>query len=274
MKRILSILPFIIILLGISFLLYPTVGNFINRQNQSRLVAAYQENANRLKDDQKQNLWEEALQYNKALSQKQNRFSLSDQDLQSYRQLLNIDQTGIMASVKIPKLSIDLPVYHGVEEEILQVGAGHLPGSSLPVGGENSHCVISGHSGLASARLFTDLDKLKLKDFFELHTLGKVLTYEVDQIVTVLPKDLKDLEITKGKDFCTLITCTPYGINSHRLLVRGHRKQTQALDKEAISLYKSKPLSFLFPGIFLLGAIILSLLLILYIYKRHSRKRK
>jgi sortase A len=153
---------------------------------------------------------------------------LTDQEKEEYNSLLDVSGTGIMAYIEIPRINVVLPVYHGTNEDVLQTAVGHLEGTSLPVGGAGTHCVLSGHRGLPSARLFTDLDKLTSGDTFVLNVLDEVLTYEVDQIRIVLPSDLSELVIEDGKDYCTLVTCTPYGINTHRLLVRGKRIESRS----------------------------------------------
>lgn len=174
-------------------------------------------------EDQYEEIWSAAWEYNRELVGRSTNFALSDAQKEEYEKLLDVSGTGIMGYVEIPELGVSLPVYHGTEEAVLQVAAGHLEWSSLPVGGESSHCVISGHRGLPSAKLFTDLDKLREGDVFMLRVLDEVLTYEVDKISIVEPSQVSELQIVEGEDLCTLVACTPYGINTHRLLVRGHR---------------------------------------------------
>ena len=212
-----------VLILGIGFLLYPTVSDYWNSFHQSRAIAGYVESVTRIDNSEFETLWKDADAYNASLVYKDNRYVLSDEETEQYNSLLNITDTGIMAYVEIPKIRVSLPIYHGTDEAVLQVAIGHIPGSSLPVGGQSTHCVISGHRGLPSARLFTDIDQLDKGDSFTIQTLGETLTYEVDQIRTVLPTELEDIEIAEGQDYVTLVTCTPYGVNSHRLLVRGHR---------------------------------------------------
>lgn len=173
-------------------------------------------------------VWEDARTYNKTLGDRMNRFVMAEEQKKAYAALLNIADNGVMGYIEIPKVRCNLPIYHGTDEAVLQVAIGHVPGSSLPVGGESTHCVLSGHRGLPSAKLFTNLDELETGDVFMLRVLDETLTYEVDQIRTVLPNELGDLAIVEGEDYCTLVTCTPYGINSHRLLVRGHRVENHA----------------------------------------------
>ena len=173
--------------------------------------------------------------YNRKLSRSGILWTLDEDEEKEYKEQLDIGTSGIMGYIDIPKIDVMLPIYHGIDESILQVAVGHIPGTSLPVGGEGSHCVVSGHRGLPSARLFTDIDKLVGGDSFTITVLNKTLTYEVDQIRTVLPTDLSDLQIEKGKDYVTLVTCTPYGINTHRLLVRGHRIENADGDASVIA---------------------------------------
>ena len=176
----------------------------------------------------KQDAIDAAKAYNEALLSNAGRFTPTEEELNTYKSLLNADSTGMMGYIEIPEIRCELAIYHTVEESVLQVGIGHLEGSSLPVGGSGTHCVLSGHRGLPSAQLFTKLDRLKKGDIFTLHVYGQVLTYEVDQIAIVEPEDYGLLQIEEGQDLCTLFTCTPYGINTHRLLVRGHRIENRA----------------------------------------------
>lgn len=214
----------LIILVGLSLMLYPSFSNWYNQQHQTRAIAGYVKKTKDLSKVQKRKMWDEAVAYNEKLAADQPSLNnLTKEQTKEYESVLDVTGTGIMGYVTIPKYNIELPIYHGVDEAILQIAIGHIAGSSLPVGGESTHCVISGHTGLPSARLFTDIDKMVEGDHFTLEVLDQVLTYEVDQIKTVLPEELDDVKIEKGKDLCTLVTCTPYGINTHRLLVRGHR---------------------------------------------------
>ena len=274
MKRISAVLPFAIVLLGVSFLLYPTISNLVNERTQSMAVAEYEESTRELDSIQKQKLWNDANRYNAELAKNQDRFTLSEEDTRKYNLLLDVSQTGIMGSIQIPKLHVNLPIYHGTEDGTLQVAVGHLPGSSLPVGGPNTHCVLSGHSGLLSARLFTDLDQLEVKDRFMITVLNETMIYEVDQIVTVLPQNLEYLEIEPGKDLCTLLTCTPYGVNTHRLLVRGHRITSKLSAEDLLSESKDQPYGSLFPGILLLCGSAFILAIIIWIHKQRACKGK
>ena len=216
----------IVLLAGLSLLLYPTISDYWNSFHSSKAIATYAAEVAKLDPISYDQIWEEARTYNKMLAEKKNKYILSEEEYAAYEKLLDITGTGIMAEIEIPSVRVDLPVYHGMDESVLQVAAGHLEWTSLPVGGESTHCVISAHRGLPSAKLFTNLDELAEGDVFLLRTLDELLTYEVDQILIVEPEDISALHIESGKDLCTLVTCTPYGINSHRLLVRGHRVET------------------------------------------------
>ena len=208
---------------GLSLLLYPTVSDYWNSFHQSRAIASYAEDVAKLDTVQYDDLWKAAKKYNEALAKGDINYVLKDEQKEKYESLLNVSGTGVMGYIEIPSINCSLPIYHGTDEAALQIAVGHLEWTSLPTGGESTHCVLSGHRGLPSAKLFTDLDRLVEGDIFVLRVLDEVLTYEVDQILIVEPEETEDLQIEKGKDYCTLVTCTPYGINTHRLLVRGHR---------------------------------------------------
>ncbi|MGM9542782.1 MAG: class C sortase [Candidatus Limivicinus sp.] len=222
-NHLITILLVLIFLLGLSLLLYPAVSDYWNSKHQTRAIAVYSEEVSGLDKEQYQALWAEAAAYNASLRERDNAYQLTEEQKAAYEQLLNVSGLGIMGYIEIPSIDCSLPIYHGTEESVLQIAIGHLEWSSLPVGGESTHCVLSGHRGLPSAKLFTNLDKLQEGDVFLLRVLDEVLTYEVDQILIVEPQEIAALQITEGEDYCTLVTCTPYGINSHRLLVRGHR---------------------------------------------------
>ena len=222
-NHLITILLVLIFLLGLSLLLYPAVSDYWNSKHQTRAIAVYSEEVSGLDEDQYQALWEAAAAYNASLLERDNAYLLTEEQKAAYEQLLNVSGLGIMGYIEIPSIDCSLPIYHGTEESVLQIAIGHLEWTSLPVGGESTHCVLSGHRGLPSAKLFTNLDKLQEGDVFLLRVLDEVLTYEVDQILIVEPQETGALRIVEGEDYCTLVTCTPYGINSHRLLVRGHR---------------------------------------------------
>lgn len=221
--NITTILLVVILLAGLSLLLYPSFSDYWNSFHQSRAIASYAEQVAQLDENQYDEIWSAAADYNASLAERSNAYILSDEQKAAYEQLLNVSGTGIMGYIEIPSIDCSLPIYHGTDEGVLQIAVGHLEWTSLPVGGAGSHCVLSGHRGLPSARLFTDLDKLAVGDVFMLRVLDEVLTYEVDQILIVEPQETDALQIEPGQDYCTLVTCTPYGINTHRLLVRGHR---------------------------------------------------
>ena len=226
-KKGTTILLVLVLLIGSSLLLYPTVSDRWNAYHQSRMIISHAENVANLSEEECETLLSAAADFNKTLVGNGGRWTLTDEEKQTYKSLLISDSTEIMAYVEIPKIKISLPVYHGTDNSVLQEAIGHLEGSSLPVGGKGTHCVLSGHRGLPSARLFTDLVELSEGDVFMLYTLNEVLTYEVDQIRTVLPTDMSTLEIDPEQDYCTLFTCTPYGVNTHRLMIRGHRIETE-----------------------------------------------
>lgn len=218
----------LLLLAGVSLLLYPTVSDYWNSMHQTRAIASYAENVSQLDAAQYDELWQAAQTYNEALSGQENVFALTDEQKAAYESLLDVSDTGVMGYIEIPEISCSLPIYHGTDDAVLQIAVGHIEWSSLPVGGAGTHCVLSGHRGLPSAKLFTNLDKLVVGDTFFLRVLDEVLTYEVDQILIVEPEQTDALMIVPGEDLCTLVTCTPYGINTHRLLVRGHRVENAA----------------------------------------------
>ena len=210
---------------GISLLLYPAISDHINAMHQSKVIQSYDAAASQLSDADYEEIFDSARAYNETLAETEGAFYFPDR-VPGYLETLDITGTGIMGYVTIDKIGVELPVYHTVEADVLQGAVGHLPGTSLPIGGEGTHAVLSGHRGLPSAKLFTDFNKLEPGDTFSLTVLNRVLTYRVDQVKIVEPTDTADLQLIPGADYCTLFTCTPYGINSHRLLVRGVRAQT------------------------------------------------
>ena len=218
-----TILLFFILAAGVGLLLYPSVSNYWNSFHQTKAIANYADEVANMENEEYDRIWQQAVAYNESLKGRQNQYLLSDEQRKEYESLLDVTGTGIMGYIEIESIGVSLPLYHGTGDAVLQIAIGHLDWTSLPVGGEGSHCVVSGHRGLPRAKLFTDLDKLTVGDLFVMRILDEVLTYEVDQILIVDPHVTEDLLIEDGKDYCTLVTCTPYGINSHRLLVRGHR---------------------------------------------------
>lgn len=222
-KHISTIIAVLIFITGLSLLLYPTVSECWNSLYQSKVVANYSDKMKKMNQKEKQAAIDKAKVYNESLLMNDARFTPTEEQLAEYKSLLNADGLGMMGYIVIPKIHLKLAVSHTVDASVLQVGVGHLEGSSLPVGGNSTHCVLSSHRGLPSAKLFTELDELVEGDIFYLYVYGQVLAYKVDHIATIEPDDYSLFEIEEGKDLCTLFTCTPYGINTQRLVVRGHR---------------------------------------------------
>lgn len=227
MKKHLSTLLLVaVFLLGVCILLYPTASDYWNSLHQTRAIGAYEDALAGMTRRDYDAAFQQAEDYNRALAALDAPMSeyqsLSDAGM-DYEEILNINGVGIMGYIDIDAIGVELPIYHGTSPDVLNVAVGHLEGSSLPIGGEGSHCVLSAHRGLPSARLFTDLDQLQEGDTFTITVLDRLLTYEIDQILIVEPEQVDALAITPGEDYCTLVTCTPYGINTHRLLVRGKR---------------------------------------------------
>lgn len=255
-KNLTPVIMVFVLLIGLSLLLYPTISDKWNAYHQSRAIIRHAENMAKFSEEEVETFRSAADQFNRSLVGNVGRWSFSQAERESYESLLITDDTNVMAYIEIPKIKVSLPVYHGTGNDVLQGAIGHLEGSSLPVGGKGTHCVLSGHRGLPSAKLFTDLDKLVEGDTFMLYTLDEILTYEVDQVRVVLPSDLSTLQIDPDRDYCTLFTCTPYGINTHRLMVRGHRvenlpgaivitAEALQIDEKAVSLSIGIPLTVL-----------------------------
>ena len=221
-----TIILILVFFVGLSVMLYPTISDYVNQRNQSRAVASYAQDVDNMTDADYSGYFDAADAFNAQVAANEYALYRPDQ-LTGYADTLDITGTGIMGYITISKIGVELPIYHGTSDSVLQIAAGHLEGTSLPVGGESTHAVISAHRGLPSAKLFSDLDKLEVGDTFRITVLDKTFIYEVDQIKTVLPDDVSDLLIDEEKELCTLVTCTPYGINSHRLLVRGHRIESE-----------------------------------------------
>ena len=276
-KNLSTIILILIFLVGLSVMLYPSVSDAVNRKHQSRAVADYAEEVEQLSDADYQTYFDAADAYNRQLNTIPNAFYKPDL-VSGYAQTLDISGTGIMGYITIPKISVELPIYHGTDEGVLQVAAGHLEGSSLPVGGAGTHAVISAHRGLPSAKLFTNLDELEVGDRFTITVLNRVLTYEVDQISIVLPTVIDQLLPTEGMDYVTLMTCTPYGINTHRLLVRGKRVETTESQKHirvAADAFRIEPI-IVAPilAIPMLLAALVGVLVAPHLRKRSKRRRK
>ena len=226
-KNKIGILLVLVLFIGICGLLYPSVSQYWNTKTQSRAVANYQDILATLKPEDYTAYFDAADQYNKELGSL--RFPLTDYvKLKNYEEVLDVSGSGVMGFITIAKIGVEIPIYHSVRTEVLNIACGHLEGTSLPIGGENTHCVLSAHRGLPHAKLFTELDKLEIGDTFTMTVLNRTVTYQVDQIKTVRPNEIEDIQPVAGEDLCTLLTCTPYGINSHRLLVRGTRIENAA----------------------------------------------
>lgn len=224
-SRLVNIALALVFLVGLGLLTYPSISQFYNSVTQGRAIAAYDDSLSRMTKRDFDAMWQEVEAYNAQITQAGISFKVLEEGLQRYNQLLDPAGIGMMGHIEIPAIGVDLPIYHGIEDTVLQIGVGHIPGTSLPAGGASTHSVFSGHRGLPTSKLFTDLDKVHEGDLFMVHVLDRTLAYEVDQIRIVLPNELDDLRIVEGEDLCTLVTCTPYAINTHRLLVRGHRTE-------------------------------------------------
>lgn len=265
------LLMFLVFLASSALILYPFIANYVFEHRTDSIVQAVEEEADEIDDSVRKAELERAGQYNEMIAsghiRLQDPFVEQEDYSETYGSLLCMNEDGVMGFIRIPSIEVSLPIYHGTAEHTLEAGAGHLEGSSLPVGGSSTHSVITGHTGLSSAKMFTDLIELQEGDIFILNIYGEKLIYEVDQIKTVLPYELGELTITPGQDYCTLVTCTPYGVNTHRLLVRGVRT-TELKDTEQGEVFKAKAvesrwmqeykrdvlISF---GLFILGMIIL-----------------
>ena len=263
-----NILLVLMLVVGLCLLLYPSFSNWWNDQHQTKAIANYASVVAELKEEDFSHIWESAKSYNTSLNLRSNSYSLTEEQAARYENELNVVGNGVMGYIEIPKIDVFIPLYHGTSEAVLQVAIGHIEWTSLPVGGISTHCVVSGHRGLPSARLFTDLDDLEVGDVIMLNVLDAVMTYQVDQIKIVLPHETEDLLVVEGEDYCTLVTCTPYGVNSHRMLVRGTRidnlAEAQVVRVTADAVIVEK----LVVAPFILAPILLIMLIILMIPKR------
>ena len=255
---------------GAGLLLYPSVANYWNSFHQTQAIMAYSDAVSQMDTADYERILSDAKEYNKKLGKTGIQWVLSDAQKAEYQKQLQIGTSDVMGYVSIPKIHVKLPLYHGTEENVLQTSIGHLEQTSLPVGGKNSHCSVSGHRGLPSARLFTDIVDLKEGDTWTMTVLNETVTYEVDQIRIVEPEDLSNLQIEKGKDLATLITCTPYGINTHRLLVRGHRIPNA--DGDANLTADAIQIEPIYIAPFLAAPILVALLAILLITTRRAKR--
>lgn len=282
--RVSNTILVLILLAGVAIAGYPMFSEYWNSMHQSRAIMGYAERVAELSNDEYVSVWEDALEYNRRLSSDPNPWAMTDEDIDEYERQLDVDGTGNMGFISIPKIDVNLPVYHGTSDAVLQTSIGHIDGTSLPAGSIHpdpdqydkvefaSHSVLSGHRGLPSAKLFSDLDAMEEGDVFYLTILDQTLTYQVDKITVILPEDSSELALFPGKDYCTLMTCTPYGINTHRLLVRGVRVEN---DKELLDIrvtadaLKIEPL-YVVP--FIAGPVLL--LMILWVVLFAGRKKK
>ena len=243
--RVSNTILVLILLAGIAIAAYPAFSDYWNSMHQTRAIQSYAERVAELDNEAYTAVWEAALDYNRRLAENPNPWAMEDEDIEDYERQLNVDGTGNMGFISIPKIDVNLPLYHGTGDAVLQSSIGHIEGTSLPAGSVHpdpddfskveyaSHSVLSGHRGLPSAKLFSDLDAMEVGDVFYLTVLDQTLTYQVDKISVILPEDSSELPLFPGKDYCTLMTCTPYGINTHRLLVRGVRVEN---DKELLDV--------------------------------------
>lgn len=267
-----TIILILVLVVGLFLLLYPSFSNYWNDLHQTQAIANYDAIVSSISKEDYSHLFEDAIAYNHALNAI--KFPLMyHKEVPGYDNLLNVTGSGIMGYINIPKINIQLPVYHGTSEAVLQVAVGHVEGSSLPTGGEGMHCVLSAHRGLPSAKLFTDLDKMELGDTFTLSILDQILTYQVDQILIVEPNDVEALYTVEGEDYCTLVTCTPYGVNSHRMLVRGTRI---ANDKQYTDIRVTADASIVDPLLVapFVAAPILLVLFILLLLPKHRKRQE
>lgn len=278
----------LVILAGLAILIYPSLSEYLAERNSSRATVSYDDSVIRMEQERLETLREQAQEYNRRLAAENGQDAPQTDEngepvsLVDYWELLDPGGNGMMGYITIPRINVTIPIYHGTSEEILQVAVGHLQNTSLPVGGESTHAALSGHRGLPSRSLFTDLDQLEIGDVFYLKILNQTMCYTVDQIKTVLPNETQDLAITEGEDYVTLVTCTPYGVNSHRLLVRGTRTPYTPEEGEVTpevvetSLWMRLPIQYrhLLIGLAVLVAILILRTLVGWVVKSVSKRRK
>ena len=281
-----NIILVLILLVGAGIAGYPAFSEYWNSMHQSRAIMGYAERVAEMSNDEYAAVWDAALDYNRRLTKSPNPFDMSDEEMNDYESQLNVDGTGNMGFISIPRIDVNLPIYHGTSDAVLQTSIGHIDGTSLPAGSVHpdqdnfdkvefaSHSVLSGHRGLPSAKLFSELDVLEIGDVFYLTILDQTLTYQVDDISVIVPEDSSKLVLYPGKDYCTLMTCTPYGINTHRLLVRGVRVEN---DKELVDVrvtadaLKIEPL-YVVP--FIAGPVLLLMILWVVIFAGGKKKKR
>lgn len=273
-----DIIRLLVLVVAFAVLLYPTVSSYVNEKNGSKVVSNYDAESVRLSNAEKEQMLEDARAYNKEMLSNIDLidpFSQGETSVDArYESLLNMDGSGMMGYIRIPKIKVEIPIYHGTSESVLQAGVGHFWGTSLPVGGESTHTVLTGHRGLPTKTLFTNMDKLVKGDVFYIKVLDETLAYKVDQILTVLPEETDALSIVPGQDYATLVTCTPYAINTHRLLVRGHRIPYE----EAVKIEKNTStgieLSFTTKVLIVTLGIIFIGLIIAMLYSLYDKRRR
>lgn len=279
-KKIKYLIMLILFLIGAGIFLYPTISDMWNQYRNVRLITEYDTSVTDLSKSEYARLWKEAKEYNAEhpVNSIVDAFNESDQYVLThpYDQVLDPDGNGLMGSIEIPKINVKIAIYHGLGSDVLEKGAGHIEGTSLPIGGKNTHAVLAAHRGLPGAKLFTDLDQMEIGDKFYLHILGKTLAYKVDQIKTVLPGETKALDIVEGEDHVTLLTCTPYGVNTHRLLVRGIRtryveQETEKSETVPQKLAKVDPVKLLKAGLLIFVLLVGGLWIFLH-YKDKKHK--
>ncbi len=274
-RKIRIVIAVILFIIGFSVLAYPFMSNLWNQYRNEKLITQYSETVGEIDRESLTAMWEEAEAYNAQHTQNVIMDAFNGEDYvlsHPYDQMLNPTGNEVMGSISIPKINVNLPIYHGIGAEALEQGCGHVEGTSLPVGGIGTHSVLAGHRGLPSAKLFTDLDQMEIGDVFSLSILDETLTYEVDQIKTVLPQETEDLAIDENEDYVTLITCTPYGVNTHRLLVRGHRIPNPEAEEEIVSSeINSMELSQKTIILIFAGGVALFLVLFLLILKKKKK---
>lgn len=268
-----TIILIVILIVGLSLLAYPTVSEYWNSFHQSRAISNYAETVAEVDTEEYDVMLNEAYDYNEELADSGIKWIMTEAEIREYNHVLDVTGTGIMGYIEVPRIDCSLPIYHGTDDGVLQIAIGHIAGSSLPVGGESSHCIVSGHRGLPSAKLFTNLDEMEMGDTFIIRVLDETFTYEVDQILIVEPHELDALQIEEGKDLCTLVTCTPYGVNTHRLLVRGHRVENA---KEALNVRVTADAMQIDPLLVapIVAIPILLILLIFVLFSTRKTKRK
>ncbi len=266
-----TIVLVIILLAGVGILLYPSVSDWWNSMHATRAIAGYVTAVEDMSGQEKEAMLEAAKAYNERLANGVN-FTLTEEEYEEYESLLNIGGTGIMGYVQISAIGVNLPIYHSVDESVLQIAIGHIPGSSLPVGGERTHAILSGHRGLPSAKLFSDLDQMVEGDTFTVNIMDQTTTYMVDQIRIVLPEETDELAIRDGRDYCTLVTCTPYGINTHRMLVRGRRIDNIAGEVVVVAEAVRIPTYVVIPAVGVPLHFILLVIMLIYYRRLGPRK--